>query len=172
MSIRQIIVIISLLAVYFLAVQFLGMGWTLFIFAFYLLSLAILFTINAQNYERYMKFINPTFLKIYQEKDDKFQKDTRRTQIIISYIGPVILLIGSYLNFKTGNQTHLAPADSLKMFLLLFFIMIPVIYLSNYLFKKAKKESHFLLWSFLIGFGVSIVVMGFLLAFLYLKLGR
>lgn len=80
----------------FILMLILETGATILILAIIFLILALLFSVNAGYYDKYLVFINPELYRKYCEKDSNFIRKRRRGYIISFYLLAAMNIVNAY----------------------------------------------------------------------------
>lgn len=138
---RTVIFILLILSLYFGVCIFIGVKWALMAMATLLITLATVFVINKDFFDKYIKFVNPKYAILYKDKDDRFRKRLKITDIIIFYLLAAFMLFISVsipnivLPIQYGNLKYLFIGSAFFSILLWGF--------SLFILKKSKNNSNF-----------------------------
>lgn len=138
---KTVIFILLILSLYFGICLFIGVKCALIAVAILLIVLATVFIINKNFFEKYIKFVNPKYAILYNEKDDKFRKRLKITDIVIFY------LLSTFMLFMALNIPNITlPLNQRNMIALIIgaaFFSILIWYLGLFILKKSKTNSSF-----------------------------
>ncbi|QLY77958.1 hypothetical protein [Clostridium intestinale] len=80
------------MTLYFGLSTFLSINLALLLFSLFFIITATIFLVRKDSYTKYIEFINPKLSILFKEKDNKFKKNTRITDIAVFYFLSAILL--------------------------------------------------------------------------------
>lgn len=158
---RTVIIMIFLLALFLGLYTTLGIGITMFIISGMYFIMATLFTIKKEYYHKYLSFVNPKYKNISDEKGEKFKKKNRITNIISDYILSVVMFFNGMINVKYNS--NFKPSFSVSYYFkfgsLVLVIGIIIYFVNNFLLKKSKNHSDYVIWSILLGIVLAIIMI-------------
>ncbi|ERK30215.1 hypothetical protein CINTURNW_1785 [Clostridium intestinale URNW] len=143
---RTIFFLIVILTLYFGLSTFLSINLALLLFSLFFIITATIFLVRKDSYTKYIEFINPKLSILFKEKDNKFKKNTRITDIAVFYFLSAILL---FISKVMPKETLPYNTQFIPLIFVAIIISICLYFLSNYIFKKSKNNSSY--WFYFIG---------------------
>lgn len=101
--------------------------------------------------------MNPKLSISFKEKDNKFKKNTRITDIVIFYLLSAVLL---FLSKIMPKQNVPYNKQSIPLIFVAIITSICLYFLSNYIFKKSKNNSTY--WFYFLGLLSLILILIYL----------
>lgn len=101
--------------------------------------------------------MNPKLSISFKEKDSRFKKNTRITDIVIFYSLSAILL---FISKGMPKQTLPYNKQSITLIFVAIIISICLYFLSNYIFKKSKSNSSY--WFYFVGLVALMILLIYL----------
>lgn len=156
---RPVLVMLFMLMIYLFIGTVLGLKWVLIISAVLFSVMATVFIIKEDYYIKYIKFVNPSYLKNSEVKGEKFKKQNRVTNIICWYIIAVIFIFQASV-MPNMNLLDMFSPKQLIIFAAAIFAFSSILFLlSMFVHKKSKTNSQFIGYSVIIGVVFAIIFL-------------
>jgi len=173
MNLKSVGILALLLAIFYLMYNTVGLGITTLILSIILLVQAVLFTIKAKYYDKFLSFMNPGLYSVYSQKGSDFIRKKRRMNIIGYYLLSAVTGFNSFIQIRLLTKIDAKYTFSLRKLLPLTLVILGVVFLINYIsiltMKKSKTANEDLAWNIIIGIVIAIILMGFV-SFYFLHL--
>lgn len=173
MSLKAVGIMMVMLITFFLLYNTFGMGIANLIISILLLLQAIVFSIKDEYYDKFLKFMNPRLYNVYCQKGSVYIRKTRKMNIIFNYLISIITGFNAFiqLSFATFDTRHLFSFREFLPFAAIILIIVFILnHISIFIMKKSKTSTENLMWSIIIGIGISIVLIGVVGIFILLLL--
>jgi VanZ family protein len=111
--------------------------------------------LKTDSYIKYLQIVNPRYAVLYNDKDAKFRKRHRWTDIIVFYLLSSFML---FMSVSMPNTTLTIPHGNLVYLMLvavLFSILVWIF--SLFILKKSKNNSSF--WFYFIGLVLFMILV-------------
>ena len=171
MNLKSVGILALLLAIFYLMYNTVGLGITTLIISIILLVQAILFSIKAEYYDKFLNFMNPGLYSSYNEKGSDFIRKKRRMNIISYYILSVITGFNAFMQIRLMTKIDTRPLLSLREFLPFALVILGVTFLINYIsiltVRKSKTANEDLAWNIIIGIVFAIILIGFVSFYIF-----
>lgn len=127
---------------------------------------AILFTVKAEYFEKFVSFTNPGLYSAFNEKGKDFINKRRRNHIFVCYFGALSTGFSVYMLIMAAKMWDIKPVFSLKDILSYTLVMWVFVFSANYLHihftRKSKTSKEYWKWNIIIGIGLAVIMMVFL----------
>lgn len=167
MNIKNLCYVSITLIVFLLLFQTLGLGITTLIIAFIILTQAIVFSLKPEYHDKFYKLVNTTYYNALKEKDDEYIRKSRKMNIISSYVLTVILGFNAYMQiFIQKYRFTFTVKQCILIYVAFMGFLLLINYISVFILKKSKTVKENFVYSFVLGIGITIIIIGGLAAFI------
>lgn len=174
MSLKSIILSISLIVVMITIMYFFGMPMGLLFATILILSESIVFTVKKDSYFKFLEFINPKAYKIYSDRGEEFLEKTRKQNLVYMYIGGGVALLNTIIQLISqrfrNSSSYKIDSDLLLIMIVITVIVLGLSYFTNrYLIKKVKdgiSHKELLTRQIIVGVVLGVLLVGIVFAFL------